>query len=76
MKPLSLTIATLLGLNLAVHAQTKVNFTDHVLPIFKNACNNCHNPDKKKAGLDLTTYAATMAGGESGVPVKLGNAGG
>ena len=76
MKPLSFSIAALLGLNFSAVAQTKVNFTDHVLPIFKNACNNCHNPDKKKAGLDLTTYAATMAGGESGVPVKPGNAGG
>ncbi len=76
MKPLSFSIAALLGLNFSAVAQTKVNYTDHVLPIFKNACNNCHNPDKKKAGLDLTTYAATMAGGESGVPVKPGNAGG
>ncbi len=76
MKPLSISIAALLGLNFSAVAQTKVNYTDHVLPIFKNACNNCHNPDKKKAGLDLTTYASTMAGGESGVPVKPGNAGG
>ncbi len=76
MKPISFTIAAFLGLNFAAVAQTKVNYTDHVLPIFKNVCNNCHNPDKKKAGLDLTTYAATMAGGESGAPIKPGNVGG
>ena len=76
MKPISFSIAALLGLNFAALAQTKVNYTDHVLPIFKNVCNNCHNPDKKKAGLDLTTYAGTMAGGESGSPVKPGNAAG
>lgn len=56
-------------------APPKTTFTDHVLPIFKNSCTNCHNPDKKKAGLDLTTYQATMAGGESGSPVKPGDPG-
>ena len=76
MKPIPYTIAALLGLNFAAVAQTKINYTDHVLPIFRNACNNCHNPDKKKAGLDLTTYQGTMAGGESGAPVKPGNAAG
>ncbi len=76
MKPIPFTIAALLGLNFAAVAQTKINYTDHVLPIFRNTCNNCHNPDKKKAGLDLTTYAATMAGGESGAPIKPGNAAG
>jgi hypothetical protein len=53
-----------------------VTFQDHVLPIFRNACNNCHNPDKKKAGLDLTTYQAAMAGSENGPVVKAGNADG
>ena len=76
MKPLPFTVAAFLGLSFSALGQTKINYTDHVLPIFKNTCNNCHNPDKKKAGLDLTTYQATMAGGESGAPVKPGNAAG
>lgn len=52
----------------------KVTYQDHVLPVFQNACNNCHNPDKKKAGLDLTTYSATMQGSDNGTVVKSGDA--
>ena len=47
---------------LAADAPAKVTYNDHVLPIFKNACLNCHNPDKKKAGLDLSTYQARSRG--------------
>lgn len=57
-------------------AQEKVTYNDHVLPIFRNACLNCHNPDKKKAGLDLSTYPGTLQGSENGKIVQSGNAGG
>ena len=56
-------------------AQEKITYNDHVLPIFRNACLNCHNPDKKKAGLDLSTYPALLQGGENGRPVQSGNPG-
>jgi WD40 repeat protein len=52
----------------------KVTYDDHVLPIFRNACLNCHNPDKKKAGLDLSTYQATIQGSENGKVLQSGNA--
>src|SRR3954454_4923445 len=39
-------------------AQEKVNYQNNVLPIFRNICLNCHNPDKKKGGLDLSTFQA------------------
>src|SRR5678815_4610863 len=55
-------------------AADKVTYNDHVLPIFRNACLNCHNPDKKKAGLDLSTYTAAMTGSENGPVVKPGQA--
>src|SRR3954467_5744184 len=55
---------------------TKVTYNDQILPIFRNACLNCHNPDKKKAGLDLTTYGATMVGSENGPVLKPGSADG
>jgi len=42
-----------------------------LLPIFRNACLNCHNPDKKKAGLDLSTYQATLQGSENGKILRL-----
>ena len=57
----------------SVLAQDKVTYADHVLPIFRNACNNCHNPDKKKAGLDLTTYAAALAGSDNGAVINSGD---
>ncbi len=57
-------------------ADEKVNFQDHVRPIFEGACNNCHNPDKKRGGLDLTSYAALMAGGSSGEIAVSGDPGG
>ncbi len=67
--------AAFLGLSVAAFSQgpAKVTYTDHILPLFRNSCTNCHNPDKKKAGLDLTTYQDAMAGGESGPAVKPGN---
>lgn len=56
-------------------APAKVTYDDHVMPIFRNACLNCHNPDKKKAGLDLSTYSATLQGSETGKVVQSGNPG-
>lgn len=70
---LSLSIAAFIAPALAVAAD-KVTYVDHVLPIFRNACLNCHNPDKKKAGLDLTTYQAAMGGSENGPVIKPGQA--
>ena len=45
-------------------AADKINYQDHVLPIFRDSCLNCHNPDKKKAGLDLSTWQTALAGTE------------
>lgn len=45
-----------------VNAADKINYEEHVKPILRNACFNCHNPDDKKADLDLTTYTALMQG--------------
>ena len=43
-----------------------------IRPLFKEHCTSCHNPDKKKADLDLTTYADTLKGGSGGEIVKAG----
>jgi hypothetical protein len=77
-KPLLPISAALLGVCLAANAQApaKVTYAEHIAPIFRNVCTNCHNPDKKKAGLDLTTYTATLAGSENGPVIKPGNADG
>jgi len=53
--------------------QTKVNYQDDMLPIFRNDCLNCHNPDKKKGGLDLSSFQAALAGGDDGQVINSGD---
>lgn len=52
----------------------KVAFTTHIEPIFADHCQHCHNPDRLKGGLDLTTHAAAMKGGSGGAVVVPGDA--
>jgi WD40 repeat protein len=54
-------------------AQEKITYADHVLPIIENNCAKCHNPDKHKGDLDLTTYQGVLKGGGSGAVVVSGN---
>jgi WD40 repeat protein len=65
-----------LGLPAAISAAEPPNFTDQVLPIFREKCCGCHNPDKKAGGLDLTSWGQTMAGGSSGEVIAPGDAAG
>lgn len=55
------------------HAQEKINYADHVLPLFRSQCLNCHNPDKRKGNLDLSTFAGALAGGGSGKVIEPGD---
>lgn len=54
-------------------AQEKVNYDDHIFPIFQQACLNCHNPDKARGGLDLSSFPATLKGGSGGKIVESGS---
>jgi WD40 repeat protein len=54
-------------------ADEKVTYVDHVEPIFRAKCGNCHNADKKIGGLDLLNYAAMREGGGSGASVEPGD---
>lgn len=56
-------------------AADKVTFDDHILPLFQQSCLNCHNPDKAKGGLDLSTFSNTMKGGSGGKIAEPGDAG-
>ncbi|MES2571476.1 MAG: c-type cytochrome domain-containing protein [Verrucomicrobiota bacterium] len=69
-----LLLSTSIAVALSASAAEKITFNDQVLPIFRNACLNCHNPDKKKAGLDLSTYQGTLQGSENGKILESGNA--
>jgi WD40 repeat protein/predicted nucleic acid-binding Zn-ribbon protein len=70
---LSLTAAGLLVWSASARAADKVNYEDHLLPLLRNECTSCHNPDKKKGGLDLSSYQALMAGSDSGPVVNPGD---
>ncbi|MEZ0276188.1 MAG: c-type cytochrome domain-containing protein, partial [Roseimicrobium sp.] len=54
----------------------KITYVDHIKPMLENKCFSCHNPDKKKGDLDLTSFGALMNGGGGGAVVEAGNADG
>ena len=44
------------------------------LPIFRNSCLGCHNPDKKKAGLDLSArWQTAITGSNNGQVINPGD---
>ncbi|MGL4401497.1 MAG: c-type cytochrome domain-containing protein [Luteolibacter sp.] len=53
-------------------AVEQINFDEHVFPIFQQSCLNCHNPDKTKGGLDLSSYLSALKGGSGGKIVDPG----
>ena len=59
----------------AVAADTPT-FVDNALPVLRQRCGSCHNPDKKTAGLDVTSYASILRGGGSGEVITPGDAAG
>jgi hypothetical protein len=54
-------------------AQDKVTYQEHILPLIEANCAKCHNSDKKKADLDLTSYQSALKGSGSGAVVLPGN---
>jgi WD40 repeat protein len=53
-------------------ANEAITYKDHVAPILRKHCVNCHNPDKATSDLDVSTYQTVMAGGSSGEAISLG----
>ncbi|MBI1310117.1 DUF1549 domain-containing protein [bacterium] len=68
-------IAVACGLPLSTRAvetqpQTKAPvFEEDVLPILARRCASCHGSKARKGDLDLSSFAALQAGGESGEPL-------
>ncbi|MBT7026504.1 MAG: hypothetical protein HN969_02965, partial [Verrucomicrobia bacterium] len=58
-----LAIAAWLGDAPLAQAQEKTTYQDHISPLFESACNSCHNADKAKGGLDLSSYPNMLKGG-------------
>lgn len=51
-----------------------VTFDDHIAPILKRHCWQCHGDGKQEAGLNLATYANAVKGGSGGAVLVAGRA--
>ncbi|MDD7986383.1 hypothetical protein PQO01_15645 [Lentisphaera marina] len=51
----------------------KITYDEHIRQIFKADCSECHNSNKAKGGLDLSSYLQTMAGSSAGEVVSAGD---
>src|ERR1700694_2907158 len=63
----------ILFFNWPAYAADQITSQDNVLPLSQANCAKCHNEDKKKADLDLTTYQGALKGGGSGAVLSPGN---
>src|SRR4051812_7039666 len=54
-------------------AADPIYYQDNILPLFRDSCLNCHNPDKKKAGLDLSNFQSAIAGSTNGPVINAGD---
>ena len=50
----------------AADLPAKVTYEEHVKPIFRQHCANCHHQGDKKGGLALDTFGSVIEGGGSG----------
>jgi WD40 repeat protein len=51
----------------------EVSYYQDIVPILKQSCTECHNPNKAKGKLDLTTYEGFLSGGKSGAGFVAGD---
>ena len=68
--------ASLPTVTFAAEEGEKITFQDHALPILRQRCGSCHDPDSKTAGLDVTSFVGLMQGGGSGEVIAPGDASG
>ncbi len=66
-------LALLALLGTGAHADEKITYQDQIQPIIQARCAKCHNEDKKKADLDLTSYQSVLKGSGSGAVLLPGN---
>ncbi|MFT3881354.1 MAG: hypothetical protein QM703_17025 [Gemmatales bacterium] len=70
----TITIMMMLALvGLLAADDKKITYQDHVLPLLREKCASCHNPDKKQGGLNLVNFTALMEGSGRGKIVEPGD---
>src|SRR4051794_6259959 len=67
-------LGLLLSLLLSAPARPADLFRDRVAPILARSCVGCHDAGKKRGGLDLSTRATALVGGDSGAVIVPGKA--
>lgn len=70
---LRIVIIAVMGVG-AAHAGDEVDFTRDILPVFREACVECHGAEKQKGKLRMDTREALLKGGEDGKVIEPGNA--
>ena len=55
-------------------AAERVDFARDILPVFREACVECHGAEKQKGKLRMDTRGALLKGGEDGKVIEPGNA--
>lgn len=70
---LALSLLTLGVLSRLTAADAPVSWYREVTPIFKRACNGCHNPNKLKGEVDTSTYAGFLKPGKHGANFVAGD---
>lgn len=71
---LALSLMTLGVFSRLAAADAPVSWYREVTPIFKRACNGCHNPNKLKGEVDTSTYAGFLKPGKHGPNFVAGDA--
>ena len=49
-------------------------YLDVVRPMLRARCSSCHNSERRRGMLDLSTHQTTLDGGDTGPSITLGNA--
>lgn len=54
-------------------ASARINFVEHIKPIFEESCHRCHGAEKPKGGFSLTSKESALKGGGNGAAIIPGD---
>src|SRR4051812_42193442 len=71
--PFCLTVICVMAMPARGDASKAVDFATQIQPILKQACYDCHGPQKQKGKLRLDSRELALAGGGTGPAIVPGN---